>query len=766
MRIRALLAGAVVVALLAASVALAQAPAISSLSPWAVRPGAATDVTISGANLAKPTTLWTSFAAQAELAPGVEKNGELAERVVYRITVPAETPVGIAAVRIATGGGASSLRPMLVDDLPSAAESGDNHEPAKAQAVAAPIAVDGTCDSLQSDYFRLSLKAGQAISVEVVAQRIGSALDAMLRLTDAAGKEVAFSDDEPGLGADGRFRFTCPADGDYVVELRDTRHQGGGGHFYRLRIGDFPLVSVPYPLGVQVGTTAAISAAGPAVESVAPVILSVAAGEPTAPRSVGFRFAGGQASGFATLLVGDKAEVVEAEPNDVAEQATAVTIPAAINGRFDKPRDRDVYQFAAKKGQRWTIAGVGRSLGSPSDLLLRVHKADGGGLGEAEDSGQNEGQLTVAIPEDGLYRLTVEDLLRRGGPQHAYRVEIEPFEPGFTLAVEIDKLDFPQEGTAVAKVTCGRRDYGGPIDLAVEGLGDGVVLSGQQIPEGKNETQLKITLPEGVTAGQLLSARIVGRAKIGERDATAVASTVAGLKKVMADVPYPAPSLDGLLAAGVGPVYPPFFEISVDAGRVEFPELVGSTQFKVKLKRLDGNFKAPINVAIENLPEGIAAEVKPVGKGEAEYDVTLKGPEKLPEALPPLRIVGTGEHNNQTKRAVLAEVPLAVVKPLAVSVAAAGPIAPGGQQKIKITATRKTDEKTPIALVWRKRPAGIDAPAELAIAPDASEVEVMLTATADAPEGSFADLIIAATATIKGQQITVESPAATLEVKK
>ena len=65
-----------------------------------------------------------------------------------------------------------------------------------------------------------------------------------------------------------------------------------------------------------------------------------------------------------------------------------------------------------------------------------------------------------------------------------------------------------------------------------------------------------------------------------------------------------------------------------------------------------------------------------------------------------------------------------------------------------------------------QRPAGIEAPAAVAIGPDASEVEIMLGAAADAPEGSFADLVIAATTKIKGQDVTVESPAATLEIKK
>lgn len=751
---------------LASSLAQAQPPAVSSLSPGAVLPGQTIDLRIGGANLAGPTALWTSFLAKAELAPGFEKNGEAGDWVVYRVTVPADVPVGIAALRVATGKGVSSLRPMLVDDLPSVADNGNNRDRAAAQSVPAQAAVDGTCESLASDFYRLSLKAGQELSVEVVAQRIGSALDPVLKLTDAAGKEVAFSDDEPGLGSDSRFRFACAADGDYWLELRDVRNQGGGGHYYRLRIGDFPLVSTPYPLGMQAGTTAAIVAAGPAAEGVAPTILALAKDAPQTPRSIGFRFAGGNASGFATLLVGDAHEAVESEPNDVPECATKISLPAAVNGRFDKPRDCDWYEFAATKGQRWTFSGAARSLGSPADLLLRVTRANGGGIAEAEDSGQGEGQVTVTIPEDGLYRLSVEDLLRAGGPEQAYRVEIEPFQAGFTLAVETDKLDFPQEGTVVAKVTCGRRDYGGPIELGVEGLGDGVGLAGNVIEQGKNETQLKLTLPAGLAAGQLVSARIVGRAKIGDGEFKTAASTVPGLKKIMADAPYPAPSLDGLLAAGIGPVYPPFFEISVEGGRVTFPEVVGAASFKVKLKRLDGNFKAAINVAVENLPAGITAEVKPVGKGEAEYAVTLKGPEKLPEALPPLRIVGTGEHNNQTKRAVLADIPLAVVKPLAVSVAPAGPIAPGGQQKLKITATRMSDEKTPIALVWRKRPVGIDAPADATIAPDASEIEIMLTAAADAPLGSFADLIVAATTKIKGQDVTVESPAATLEVKK
>ena len=75
----------------------------------------------------------------------------------------------------------------------------------------------------------------------------------MLRLLTADGRELAFSDDEPATGADSRFSHKFDAAGDYYLEIRDIRYQGGAAHRYRLRLGDFPLPSVPYPLAATKG---------------------------------------------------------------------------------------------------------------------------------------------------------------------------------------------------------------------------------------------------------------------------------------------------------------------------------------------------------------------------------------------------------------------------------------------------------------------------------------------------------------------------------
>ncbi len=261
--------------LLSATVAIAQPPSLSHLLPAGIQPGKAVDVVLHGGNLAGPTGVWSDLPLTAELTPGIEGNGTGAGSVSYRLTVPADTPPGIAGFRVATGQGISNLRLILVDDLPSMVEAGDNHSPATAQTVSLPMAVDGTCDGEASDFYKFSAAAGQRVSVEVFARRLGSPLDPAIRLLTTDGRELAYSDDELSTGADGRFSHTFDAAGEYLVEIRDIRYQGGGNFRYRLRFGDFPLVSAAYPLAVQKGTSASVQLTGPAVELPGPIAVTV-----------------------------------------------------------------------------------------------------------------------------------------------------------------------------------------------------------------------------------------------------------------------------------------------------------------------------------------------------------------------------------------------------------------------------------------------------------------------------------------------------------
>jgi hypothetical protein len=248
--------------------------------------------------------------------------------------------------------------------------------------------------------------------------------------------------------------------------------------------------------------------------------------------------------------VGEHDEVIEVEPNETPQQATPVeAVPVALDGRLERPGDRDYFQFAGKKGQRLSFAARTRSLGSPCFVRLRLLKPDGSSLAESKTDGPGEGALDATLPDEGAYRLMVEDINRAGGPGLAYRVEVEPDNPGFTLTVDTDRVNAkPGEGFEV-KVTCVRRDYTGPITLAVDGKG--VTSEPATIAAGKNEAVLKGRAPETIESARSLPFRIVGTAEAGGRGGTVEANTLPALRRVYPRLLYPPDETDGVLVLGV-----------------------------------------------------------------------------------------------------------------------------------------------------------------------------------------------------------------------
>jgi len=368
------------------------------------------------------------------------------------------------------------------------------------------------------------------------------------RLLDAAGRELVWCDDSPGAGSDCRFAHTCAETGDYVIELRDAGYGGGADFRYRLRVGEFPLANVPFPLAGKRGTVGMFSFVGPDCAGAAPVTLNLPQLGGAAP--LGVRYAGARAgSGFVSVAVGDVDESVEAEPNDTPLAATPITAPSAVSARLETPNDRDFYQLAATKGQRLLFRARARSLGSPCDLLMQLFKPDGSKLAESKVEGAAEGTFDATAPLDGVYRLSVEDITRAGGPGLAYRLEVEPYRPGFSLGVDVDTVNAKAGDSFDLKVTCVRRDYGGPIALTLQGTP--AALEGATIAAGKNETTLKVKTPADLKPGSIVHFKIVGTARVGDGEFAATASTMPALRKSFPRLLYPPELTEGMIALGV-----------------------------------------------------------------------------------------------------------------------------------------------------------------------------------------------------------------------
>ena len=108
---------------------------------------------------------------------------------------------GIYPIFVSKEGRIPNRVPFAVDTLPECLEQEPNDTPAAAQPVTLPVIVNGRIDQPGDwDVFRFEGHAGEQIVAEVLARRLNSPLDSVLKLTDAAGKQLAFNDDYEDKG--------------------------------------------------------------------------------------------------------------------------------------------------------------------------------------------------------------------------------------------------------------------------------------------------------------------------------------------------------------------------------------------------------------------------------------------------------------------------------------------------------------------------------------------------------------------------------------
>jgi hypothetical protein len=124
---------------------------------------------------------------------------------------------------------------LELDDVPEVIETVDVKQP---QLVTLPVICNGRI-ALPGDIDEWSFIAtkDEQYEFDLRASRLGSPLDSVLTLFDAAGKQLAQNDDFGKGQTDSRLTFKVPADGTYVVRIEDRLSSRGGPTFaYRLKI--------------------------------------------------------------------------------------------------------------------------------------------------------------------------------------------------------------------------------------------------------------------------------------------------------------------------------------------------------------------------------------------------------------------------------------------------------------------------------------------------------------------------------------------------
>lgn len=736
-------------------------PGISSTQPGAVKPEGTTQLKVRGGNLANAADFWTSFDGQFSLATDVKDNGKNAGEVTWNVQLPAAIPVGIHGIRVATPGGASAMKLIMVDDLPSVSQAGGNTKLESAQELTLPVAVDGSVANLQMNYYRFSATAGQRVSVEAVARRIGSTLDPIIRLLDANGRELIWSDDEAGLRSDSRLCFTITETGPHYVEIRDITYKGGP---YRLRIGDFPCISAPYPMTVQRGIGAEVSFAGKDAAGARPVKVN-----PTTPlewASISAKRDGGKSSGFALLRISDAVQALEAEPNNEPAKATRLELGHGINGRIDQVGDIDHFVFTAKKGQKYRFKAITRRQGSPTSVYMRLLNSGGAQVAAKEDFGVGDAQFDYTFPADGDFVLVVEELHGNGGPAYAYHVDVSEPQTGFSLAAA-NTLNVGAGSTSLISVGIARAGYNGPIQIAAVDLPEGIVSDPAIAGPGQASIMLSVTSRTGEPLNRAVPIRIIGTAKIGDRDFQATASTADAMKAAYAALPWAPQNLTRHIALGIGPK--PQIRLRTDVNEVVFGKsLTGS--LKVFVDRSEG-FNEAVTLAVTpdakkgGLPANITAGLKPIPKDQNEVVITFSATDKAALGQFTVGLTGTIKQGKTTVTQSVPSVILNLQNPLTVTATAASPkLTAGGEVKVKVSVQRNPALKGEVALTFSNLPKGVTADAAK-IAADSNEVEVTLKAAGDAAKGAAKNLTVKGEVTVGKVKLAGTSSAIGLTVE-
>jgi len=630
-----------------------------------------------------------------------------------RASIDESCPVGIYGLRLATAEGITNPLLFMVDDLPTLSSLRDNHTLDSAQPIELPTAIDGVTESGNADYFQFSGKAGDWVSVEAVATRLGTKLDPVIRVLNQAGGELAFVDDSPALAGDCRLRLQLPEAGTFFVAIEDSSMGGSSAHVYRLRIGDFPL-----------------------------------------RRQADFTRA---------------AESELQQFDHVAEEAfTSVEIDGGFSGRFDDGHPVQRFRFAAKKGDRLVLADRSREFGAAAMLGLAIRDEAGKLTGENHRAGTSGGSLTVTIPNDGTYDAEISELTRRSGPDYVYYAELRRSIPDFELALDIESVILPQDGYAIVKVTANRKGYNGPINLRAHSPDGELTVSNEVILEKKKDTRLKVYIPQDMQTGQALSLKILGTTA-SQKDDTKhppvqrTASTLAVLRKNLPQTPHPPFELQTELAAVVGPAIPDFFALSLDGGAVLFPRHVGEVYFTVRVKDRTDGFKSEVALRVEGLPDGFSA-----GGGERavsrsdnnEYRFQLRGPAEMDLGTSEIQIIGEASFKGQTKEVTLAKLPLRTIEPLIITATTKGNARPGTKHKVDVQARRFVPraggDMKAITLKLADGPAGFTISQDGLIPAAKKETQVEIQVAGTVEPGKY-NLTLEATNEVAGHEFSVQS---------
>ena len=388
-------------------------------------------------------------------------------QVDIEVDIESKANVGPVGFRLVTEFGTSPTGKIVVEpEYQITPEDSLGHgagsTTGKLKKISLPVILTGVISEPgDEDFFAITVEAGEQVIFEESGSSIGSSISPVIELLTKDHAPL-YRGQKSRNGSGEPFAYRFQEKGTYLVRVSDYAKTGSKNHFYRIKVGDYPLVRSAYPLGVQRGKTAEITLTG---FNLNPEKITVL-GEPSwkdefeniTVRREGQKDASynesvstpgllvrpetskGPAFNSVKLALGDHPEVEANGNNSTVASAQKIDFPVTINGRMTS--DSHYFRFTAEKDQLILVDVTAAQVGSKLDSVIDVLDADGKPIALAtlravavaytdlDDHTSKQAEIRFQLTED----ITAGDYLMLGS--EVTRVTRMPRQPDEGMAVE------------------------------------------------------------------------------------------------------------------------------------------------------------------------------------------------------------------------------------------------------------------------------------------------------------------------------------------
>lgn len=721
-------------------------PVVKQILPVALACGEETTVRIVGQRLGGLRQVLCNAAVRIkQVVESTDKEAKVVLQVDDSVTP------GAYPLHVLCKAGLSNPRLIRIDHGAKCNEQEPNGSIDSANSIELPCGVCGTLTPADRDVYSFQAAAGETLTFDLHASRLGSPIRGRLMLLNEQGRQIASAlagttnrEDEPLLIHEFSKR------GRFSISVSELTYQGADYCVYYLRVGAFPVATEMFPLGGQRGSHGEVLVSGGNLTRPLRVPLKVDA-QPLRIWNRAIATNDGFVEPRSSIAVGELPERDEEELLQTAIKMDAIPWPCTINGQLLREGEADQFPIRLAANQKVRLRVLAQRLGSPLDSVLIVRNESGKELSAADDTSTKDWQplsvrdndapqfcddseLDFTAPKSGVYTVELTDRFRRGGSRFAYRLEVDNLRPDFSLIVQPGKTvvagrkkrkngrqqvirDFYGQGTGSLSIDKGgrgslvvkllRRNYDGPVDLTLSGLPTGLRAQPTTITAGQNQSELVLYADfDAPSAAGFVAVSGAGRA--GNSDI---------VRRAVHPVVFASTPLGGAVAENLDVVA---VGISQQGAKLAIRgsvqgELVPGARARLVLdvRRRQG-IVGEVNIQPVNIPTGLRIPTIKVSQQQDHVEVDLEADVALLPGSRTLQFAAklqpkpTGKKKTAEPLSAFAEVPIQI-RPL-VSLRAAAQtidIARGRQVSVTIAVDRSKQFVAPIEFMPLRFPKGV-----------------------------------------------------------